>query len=116
MLRAAYRAAVRGALPLETSFVLGWTGDGVNPAELTEVRARAAVDAKQLAFERHLVDAARVQIADEEDGIGSRGHAQGIGRTRRLRPGLQIGAGFAVNDRPRRRHGHVDRELPEELS
>ena len=50
----------------------------MNPAELAEVTAGLPVDAEHFAVQRHLIDAARVEIADEEYGIGSWRHAKGV--------------------------------------
>src|SRR5689334_6220253 len=62
----------------DPDFVLRRARDRVDPAELAEVPAGLSVDAEQLAFERHLVDAARIEIADEQDRIRSGRHAEGV--------------------------------------
>ena len=43
----------------------------MNPTELTEVTARLPVDAEHLALQRHLVDAARIDVPDKSTGLGA---------------------------------------------
>ena len=66
----------------DVDFVLRRARNRVDPSELAEVASRAAVDAQDLAVERDLVDAARVQVAHEQHRVGARRHAEGVGRAR----------------------------------
>ena len=84
----------------------------MNPTKLAEVAAGLTIDSKHLAIEGHLVDARRIQVADEQHRIRPGCHTQGIwcARSHGAPCAVRI---FSAHDNlaPCRVYRHVDGEF-----